>query len=150
MPDSHPSISGTKVMSVTLSLPLCKQGHLGFERSHDSPKVTQMETRMHGQVWGTPKLLPFLLDDAASRVSLKKAPLDFVLSLCTEPRIPSTQAHHVLSSFSHDQRALDLLGMWPALEPRMWVELAPDARTVFLVSPMASGAPGTLENLAAT
>ena len=81
MPDSYASISGTKVVSVTLSLPLCKQGHLGFERSRDSPKVTQMEARMHGQVWWIPRLLPFLLDDAASQVSLNKAPLESVLSL---------------------------------------------------------------------
>lgn len=63
-----------------LSFPLCKQGLLGSKRSRDLPKVTWMETQRHGQVCWTPKLLFFLLREAASLLFLKKAPLGDVRS----------------------------------------------------------------------
>lgn len=73
-------------MSVTLSLPLCKQEHLGFERSRDSPKVTQMEAGCTARSGGSRGFCPFYWTMLPLRFP-KQAPA--VLSfLCTEPRIP--------------------------------------------------------------
>lgn len=125
------------------SSPVLQQGHTGFEghvthlRSHRwKPGCTARSGGFQGFCPFSGRCLSGFPHQGSTRVCPFSA---------LSPESPSPVLHVCSLAPSRDQRALDLLGTWPAFKPRMWVELAPETRTVFLVvRPKASGAPGTL------